>query len=366
MSRQLECAFHAVQDPIAITAADGTILRVNDAFCQRFDTTPGDSVGSDAAVTIFGGVTESGAADPPAAGGDQPYLEERRDLSVAGIFEVSYHPVDLGDELGRVYVLCDVTDREQVEAEREALLRQLEDKNAELERYTYTVSHDLKSPLVTIKGFLGLIERDALAGDVERLRSDIARVYHAADRMAQLLDELLELSRIGRMVNPPEEVSLRALAEEAADLVSLSTGDRVVELAIAADLPVVRGDRLRLLEVFQNLLENAVRFMGDQGQPRLEIGSRSQGYEAVSYVRDNGIGIDPRYHERIFGLFDQLDPSRGGTGIGLALVRRIVRVHGGRVWVESDGLGAGACFYFTLPLAAPASRDVDVESSSGP
>ncbi len=357
MSRQLECAFHAVQDPIAIIGADGTILRVNDAFCQRFDTTPDEAAGSDAAVTIFGGVPQGGAADQPLVATGQPYLEERRDLSVAGVFEVSCHPVDLGDEQGVICVLCDVTDRELVEAEREALLRQLEDKNAELERYTYTVSHDLKSPLVTIKGFLGLVERDALAGDVERLRSDIARVGHAADRMAQLLDELLELSRIGRMVNPPEDVSLRAIAEEAADLVNLSIGGRAVEVTIGAGLGVARGDRLRLLEVFQNLLENAVRFMGDQSRPRIEIGSRLERREAVCYMRDNGIGIEPRYHERIFGLFDQLDPSLGGTGIGLALVRRIIRVHGGRVWVESDGAGKGASFYFTLPLSAP-TREV--------
>ncbi|NQU20134.1 MAG: GHKL domain-containing protein, partial [Candidatus Nealsonbacteria bacterium] len=110
----------------------------------------------------------------------------------------------------------------------------------------------------------------------------------------------------------------------------------------------VFADRRRLLEVLQNLIDNAVKYMGDQPRPRIEIGSRRDGNETVCYVRDNGIGIDPRYGERIFGLFDQLDQSIDGTGIGLALARRIIEIHGGRIWVESDGLGHGSTFCFTV------------------
>ena len=352
MSSQLESAFHAIPDPIAIVGAGGTIRRVNQTFCQRFEVPFEDAVGGDAATLIFGdgSAKQAGAGcfSPPPA---ESYVEERRDLTTAGVFEVLCHPVDLGSERGTICILRDVTERDVAEAEREALLRQLEDKNAELERYTYTVSHDLKSPLVTIKGFLGLVEKDALAGDLDRLHTDIARVGRAADRMAQLLDELLELSRIGRMTNPPEEVALRELIQEALENVGHAIEVGGVEIRLVAEPLSAHGDRLRLLEVLQNLLENAIRFMGDQAEPRIEIGAQRVGDEAVCFVRDNGIGIDPLYHDKIFGLFEQLDQNRGGTGIGLTLVKRIIEVHGGRVWIESSVSEEGSCFYFSLPAS---------------
>ncbi len=350
MNRQLESVFHTIPDPIAIIGVNGTVHRVNRAFCERFETSSEEAAGAEAAALIIGPAT---SGERPAACFSRPpseaYVEERRDLAAAGVFEVSYHPVDMDDGQGTICILRDVTERDLAEAEREALLRQLEAKNAELERYTYTVSHDLKSPLVTIKGFLGLAEKDALAGDFKRLKSDIARVGGAADKMARLLDELLKLSRIGRMANPPQDVALRTLVEEAAEGVDLEPEGRAVDLRMADDLPVIRGDRVRLLEAFQNLLENAVKYMGDQSEPRIEIATQVGGNEIICSVRDNGIGIAPKFHQRIFGLFDQLDPSRGGTGIGLALVKRIAEAHGGRAWVESDGPERGSSFYVALP-----------------
>jgi signal transduction histidine kinase len=122
-------------------------------------------------------------------------------------------------------------------------------------------------------------------------------------------------------------------------------------IEIEKNLPVVFGDRQRLLEVVQNLLDNAAKFMGAQPSPEIQIGvAGTENNMPVLYVRDNGVGIDPQFHERIFGLFNRLDPGVDGTGIGLALVRRIVEFHGGRVWVESE-VGKGATFLFTLPLA---------------
>ncbi len=122
-------------------------------------------------------------------------------------------------------------------------------------------------------------------------------------------------------------------------------------------MPEVYGDRVRLLQVFQNLIQNGIKFTGNQDDPQVEISARQQDEEWVISVRDNGAGIKPAYHEKIFGLFDQLEPGQEGTGIGLALVHRIVEVHGGRVWVESDGKGNGSLFSFTLPLGRPTSPE---------
>ena len=137
------------------------------------------------------------------------------------------------------------------------------------------------------------------------------------------------------------------------DQVTSAIEARGVALDIEAVMPVVVGDRVRLLEVFQNLIDNAVSFMGDQPEPRVEIGAREQGEDVLCRVRDNGIGIEPRHQPKIFELFERLSSETEGTGVGLALVERIVEVHGGRIWVESEGAGRGSTFCFTLPASPP-------------
>jgi PAS domain S-box-containing protein len=252
-------------------------------------------------------------------------------------------------------VARDVTERRRAESEREALIRELEARNAELERFSYTVSHDLKSPLVTIRGFLGLVEQAAERGDTAAVRADMSRIYRASERMERLLNELLDLSRVGRVAGPAEAVDLDAVVREALANARQPLEHRGIAVEIAADLPVVFGDRLRLVEVAQNLVDNAARFMGDEPRPKIVVGSRGCGPDGqvVLFVSDNGIGIPPRFHDQVFRLFEKLDPASSGTGVGLALVKRIVEVHGGRVWVESGGERRGTTFCFTLPLAPP-------------
>ena len=238
--------------------------------------------------------------------------------------------------------------RESV-AERQRLISELENKNGELERFTYTVSHDLKAPLVTIRGFASLMEKDANEGRIDQVQADIKRVHKAAETMGLLLNQLLDLSRIGRVVGPAESVPLVSLIQEAARRVP---GIESVSLVVAPDLPTVSGDRTRLLEVFENLLGNAVKFMGDQPAPRIDVSLR-EGSEPVIVISDNGIGIDPRFKDKVFDLFERLDKRVAGTGIGLAIVKRIVEFHGGRIWVESTGVsGEGSRFCLILPRAA--------------
>ncbi len=245
-------------------------------------------------------------------------------------------------------VYADVTQQKQMEAQREALIAELEAKNAELERFTYTVSHDLKAPLITMGGFLGYLEKDALSGDVDSLRRDIARISDANRKMEALLNDLLELSRVGRLINPPEDVPFGQIVDDALSRVAKRLEENQVQVRVTSGLPTVHGDRARLVEVMQNLLENAAKFTMEKPHPEIEVGAeiREDGAR-VFFVRDNGIGIAPEHHAKIFELFHKLNPNMEGTGIGLALVKRIIEVHGGRIWVESE-TGNGTTVFFTL------------------
>lgn len=267
---------------------------------------------------------------------------------------VALMSADMFDVNGARYELTsalDITDRKHIEAEREELIAELKAKNAELEQFTYTVSHDLKSPIITVKGFLGFLEQDIASGNHARIHDDVTRVNEAMDRMNRLLNELLELSRIGRLMNPPQDIPFEEIVKDALRLVHGRIEAGGVAVQVQPGLPEVFGDRQRLTEVLQNLLDNAAKFMGGQPNPLIEVGQRGEeDGKPVFFVKDNGMGIAPAFHEKVFGLFNRLDPKAEGTGVGLALVKRIVEFHGGRIWVESDA-GKGATFLFTLPRA---------------
>jgi len=225
---------------------------------------------------------------------------------------------------------------------------QLEQKVAELERFAYTVSHELKNPLITIKGYLGSVEKDLQDKKFERAQNDLLRISNASDKLHDTISDLLELSRIGRIVYPPEAVDLVKLTQDVLETVQGRIQARNITVSIFPDLPMVYGDRIRLREVYENLIDNAAKYMGDQSEPLIEVGVRKDP-EITLFVKDNGAGIDSNYHSRIFGLFEKLDSKSEGTGIGLALVKRIVETHDGKIWVESEGLGKGSTFCFTIP-----------------
>jgi len=228
-------------------------------------------------------------------------------------------------------------------------IAEIQQQNVELEQFNYTVSHDLKSPLVTIKGFIGLLEKDIAEGDAAKISHDIQKISVAADSMARLLEELLELSRVGRVVNPPEHISLTKLCENVADAMPVAIREHAAEIIIDSDMPEIYGDKLRLSEVMQNLFENALKFSRPDSNPKIEVSASRQQESVLVRVKDSGIGIDPDYHERIFGLFERLDTAIPGTGIGLAITKKIVEVHGGQIWVDLPDDGKGCCFCFTVP-----------------
>ncbi|MCS6889767.1 MAG: PAS domain S-box protein, partial [Chloroflexus sp.] len=359
--RRSELYFRSLVDDLPAMVcrfrADGTLTFVNDLYCQTFQRSREELISfnfyelipPDRRALVADGIAQLSPT--------QPVMEHEH--------EVLYPDGSIGwqrwvnrlllDEQGSPVEYqalgIDITARKKAEIERERLIAELEARNAELEQFTYTVSHDLKSPLITIKGFAGYIERDLAAGKLERIPADLQRIIAAADRMYQLLEDLLNLSRAGRQLNRPERIGLGLLISEAAAGVSGRLAERNVYLHLPPNLPDVYGDRTRLREVFQNLIDNAAKFMGDQSAPQIWIDARpaDEANMVLVSVRDNGIGINPRYLQRIFGLFERLDQRIEGTGIGLALVRRIVEAHGGKIWAESEGLGRGATFYLTLP-----------------
>jgi len=263
--------------------------------------------------------------------------------------EIIANQFTLADSAIQVAFIQDITERLRTYKEREEYIEQLGRQNAELERFTYTVSHDLRNPLVTIKGFLGMLEKDLRENRQDKIQNDFQRIANAADKMQALLSDLLELSRIGRIINPPEEVDLVKLTQAAIETLDARLRSTNVNMIISPDLPIIFGDRIRLREVLENLIDNAAKYTARQPDPIVEIGARIQNGEQIIFVKDNGIGIESKYQTRIFSLFEKLNPISEGTGIGLALVKRIIESHGGRVWVDSEGLGKGSTFCFTIP-----------------
>jgi PAS domain S-box-containing protein len=228
--------------------------------------------------------------------------------------------------------------------------RELKQRNEELSRFIYTVSHDLKSPLVTIKMFTLYLREDIENQNKEAQDKDLGYIDNAADKMGKLLEELLELSRIGRREEPEAEIILEPLIQSVIDILAGRIRERNANVQITAPPIAIEGHRQRLFQLYQNLIDNALKFMGEQTSPLIEIGANIENGELVFFVRDNGSGIDREFQNKVFGLFEKLDPGSEGTGIGLALVKRIVEIHEGHIWLTSER-GEGTTFWFTLKKA---------------
>ena len=236
-----------------------------------------------------------------------------------------------------------------VRRDRVALLQA---QKGELEDILRTISHDLKSPLFTIQGFAGFLAKHLETGDRDSADTALEKIRQAARTMGRTLDELQELARVGREVRDPQAIALEPLIREALAMLAGPLQERGVAARVEADLPTVVGDRQRVLQIFQNLIENASKYMGDEAEPRIEIGARSSPGHVLCHVRDNGLGIEPERFKTIFDAFETTGASQTSSGLGLALVQKAVEAHGGRIWVESQGKGCGAAFYFTLPTGS--------------
>jgi PAS domain S-box-containing protein len=226
---------------------------------------------------------------------------------------------------------------------------QLEAANKEMEAFSYSISHDLRAPLLRISGFAGILQNEAAAKLDGTSLKHLQTIVEGTQQMSRLIDALLDLSRMGRVEMRQEKVMVSRLVGEARHELSREMEGRDIEWTIGK-LPEARGDPIMLRQVFVNLISNAVKYTRSRRPAKIEIGAKNEHGETVYFVRDNGVGFDMKYAGKLFGVFQRLHPAREfeGTGIGLANVQRILRRHGGGVWAESE-VGKGTTFYFSLP-----------------
>jgi PAS domain S-box-containing protein len=233
---------------------------------------------------------------------------------------------------------------------------QLEAANKDLEGFSYSVSHDLRAPIRAISGFCQLLFKDHLSQLEPEAQRKLEVIKSEAARMGALIDDLLAFSRLGRKALQPVEIDMQELAGTAYKRLLNGHAERPIDFRLGS-MPRAFGDRSLFEQVWVNLLSNAIKFSGKKSAPLIEVGAISEEREYVFYIRDNGAGFDPQYQEKLFGVFQRLHHTEEfpGTGVGLALVHRIVTRHGGRVWADAK-LGEGATFHFTVPKEQDSGR----------
>jgi len=261
---------------------------------------------------------------------------------------------------GRIDHYIDITELKQLEESLREKTRNLERSNEKLEEFSHVVSHDLKEPLRTVETFSGFLLEDYEDKLDEEGVDYLKTLKRTSARMRQLINDLLSLASIHMDAKSFERINTQRMLEEIRE--DLEIRLRGVNLQVAADMPPVKGSRVRIGELFSNLIVNGIKY-NDKALPMIRVGwkkdARSNDNSATFFVEDNGIGIESRYQERVFGIFEKLNPRENyeGTGAGLAICKRIVEEHGGTIWVESE-VGTGSTFYFTIPRA----REVDTHA----
>jgi len=228
-----------------------------------------------------------------------------------------------------------------------ALLDEISTKADQLENFSHTISHDLRTPLTAIGGFAEFLGKQLAQGKLDQAQLCTNQIVANIHRMEHRLNEILKLAKIGRLIEPSEEVDLQTIIEETLKMMAKRLANAHITVEVDKDFPKVVGDSMRLHEVIENLVDNAIRYIGEPPN-KVAIGCRRQDADMVFYVKDNGIGIDPQHFESIFELFRRQVKTVAGEGVGLAISKSIIEAHGGRIWVESAGEGAGSCFCFTL------------------
>jgi len=246
-------------------------------------------------------------------------------------------------------------ERKRIEEKLKEAKKALEKVNLELDSFVYTASHDLRAPLRAVSSFATFLEEDYQDKLDQQGKDHLKEIRKGTDRMNELIDDLLTLTRVSRIQNPYENVDMNQLIESVIERLKYDLDKFKVELVVQKNIPTVLCDHIKMAEVFANLISNAIKFSSKntqdtQAHPKVEIGCQNREDVHEFYVRDNGIGIDPQYHDQIFGIFKRLHTAEEyeGTGAGLNIVKRVIDDVGGKIWIESE-LRKGATFYFTIP-----------------
>jgi light-regulated signal transduction histidine kinase (bacteriophytochrome) len=254
-------------------------------------------------------------------------------------------------------VFQDINERKLAEQERDVLAQQIEHRSAlleatnkELEAFTYSVSHDLRAPLRHISGYVELLISKFQSALTDKGQHYLNSIADSTHQMGKLIDNLLQFSRTGRAEMHPLELEMNGIVQEVVESMSKDNPDRKIEWVLEK-LPSVNGDDATLRLVWVNLLSNAVKFTRTREKALIEIGATVESKEIIYFIKDNGVGFDMQYAQKLFGVFQRLHSTEEfeGTGIGLANVHRIILRHGGRTWAEAE-LNKGATFYFSLPI----------------
>ena len=263
-----------------------------------------------------------------------------------------------GALIGVLGISRDVTDRNDNKKKLEEQTIRLTSINTELERFAYIAAHDLREPVRLVSNYLTLIER-SLGDDLpEATRKYFGFAVTGAKRMDRMIRDLLDYSRIGKSDDKFQNISLKNVVEQSLVELSIAVAESMAKVTVAERLPEVRGMDSELTRLFQNLIGNAIKYRHAERSPEIEIGCHEEGVDWIIWVRDNGMGIEAQYREQVFAVFHRLVPKDlyDGTGIGLAVCRRIVEHHGGRIWIE-DAPNGGCVFLITFPRSAPAPRN---------
>ncbi|MGE5506786.1 MAG: PAS domain-containing protein [Actinomycetota bacterium] len=342
---------NAPTDVAFLMDRDGIILAGNDAFSLRFGKPVEEMVGKSFYSLL------------------SPVLAAQRRIVVESVL-TSGRPVETHDQRdgreldNRIYPVTDadgvvvqvavfsrdVTEQRRAAQAVERALADLARSNEELQQFAYVASHDLRQPLRMVSSYLGLIEKRLGSTMEGEVKDFMAFAIAGARRMDRLIIDLLEYSRAGRGTAPFQPFSLGEAVSDALFNLKVAVDESGAEVVVAADLPTVTGDGGELTRLFQNLVGNAIKYRAEGRTPRIEIGWRPEGEGAVVWVQDNGMGIAPDDRERAFRIFQRLVPSGQceGTGIGLAICRKIVEHHRGRIWIESEP-GQGSTFLMSFP-----------------
>lgn len=354
-----ERTFDAVPDMIAIIDNNFRIVQANRSMSDRLGLTPDSCIGRICYETVHGSECFPSFCPHKQTMADRlEHTAEVREELLDGDFIISTSPLFESDGrmIGSVHVARDITRHRQAEtalAEQAAKLQehttQLEEINKELESFSYSVSHDLRAPLRAIDGYARMILRDQVDKLDDETRRKFNLIRSNTQMMGKLIDDLLAFSRLGRMEINMTRLYMEDLINDVWKEIQIINPGRKLVLEVNNISSRSWGDRSLIRQVYSNLLSNAVKYTRFNKETNIEVGGYRQDNEDVYYVRDNGVGFDMNYYDKLFGVFQRLHSSDEyeGTGVGLAIVQRIIHRHGGRVWAEGEE-GKGATFYFTL------------------